>query len=225
MKKLILLTIVINLSIIPLFCQFNIDVPYEDGQVQLTVNIKYPKGITSADSVRLEVSYEEEPKPEMEFTPIATIKELPSSIKPGFDFEHTSGIQSYRCLIFQKDKEPVVSNVATIDYYPYKYSKSELPKVKNVQYTFIEKNNEKFVRLSWDAIPDALGYLVAKKIGGSYYSFQLYYAGPYSKTSKTYLDIPAEGSGEAQYGVCGIQNPNDFIPAEDMLTIITVKFP
>ncbi len=224
MKKIFLLTIVINLSI-TLFCQFNIAVPYEDGQVQLTVNITYPNGINSADSVWLEVSYQDEPKSEMEFTPVVTVKDLPSSIKPGFDFEHTSGFQSYRCLIFQKGKEPVASNVVTIDYYPYKYSKSELPKVENVQHTFIEKNGKQFVRLSWDAIPDALGYMVAKKTGGLYYGFQLYYDGPYSKTSKTYLDIPAEGAGEVQYGVCGIQNPNDFQPAEDILTVITVNFP
>lgn len=224
MKKILLLIIVIKLSISS-FGQCNIDVPYQDGQVQITVNIKYPASITNADSVRLEVSYEEEPKPEMEFTPIATIKDMPTSIKPAFDFEHTMGIQSYRCLIYQKDKEPVISNTKTIDYYPYKYSKLELPKVQNVQSAFIEKNGEEYVRLSWDAIPDALGYMVAKNTGGLYYGFQLYYAGPYSKTSKTYLDIPSEGSREVQYGVCGIQNPNDFQPSEDILTVITVSFP
>jgi hypothetical protein len=223
-KKLISLIIIIKLSV-QLYGQFNISAPYEDGQVQITINIDYPKNITSADSVRLEVSYDTEPKPEMEFMHAITVKDLPSSIKPGFDFDHTDGIQSYRCLLYQKDKEPLISNVATIDYYPYKYSKSELPKVSNVQHTFIEKDGEQYVRISWDAIPEALGYMVAKKTGGLYYGFQLYYDGPYSKTSNTYLDIPAEGSGEVQYGVCGIQNPNDFQPAEDILTIITVNFP
>jgi hypothetical protein len=224
MKKILLFIVVIKLSISS-FGQVNIDVPYKDGQVQITVNISYPASITNADSVRLEVSYEKEPKPEMEFTPIAIVKNMPSSIQPGFDFNHTMGIQSYRCLVYQKDKEPVVSNIETIDYYPYKYSKLELPKVQNVQYAFIEKNGEEYVRLSWDAIPEALGYLVAKNTGGLYYGFQLSYGGPYSKTSKTYLDIPSEGSGEAQYGVCGIQNPDDFQPEKDILTIITVKFP
>ena len=224
MKKLFLFSSVTILSI-SLFGQVKIDVPYQDGQVQLTVNLTYPGSITSADSVRLEVAYEQEPKPETEFMPVVTIKDLPSSIKPGFDFEHTSGFQSYRCVVFQKGKKPVTSNVATIDYYPYKYSKSELPKVQNVKSAFIEKDGKQYVRLSWDAIPDALGYMVAKKTGGAYYGFQLYYDGPYSKTSKTYLDIPSEGSGEVQYGVCGIQNPNDFQPGGDILTVITVNFP
>lgn len=224
MKKIFLTTIIV-LTSFQLFAQVKIDVPYDWGQVLLTANITYPKSIVTADSVRLEATYQGDLVPVKEFTPVVTVKNRPLTIKPGFNFDHNSGAQSYRCIVFQKGKNPIVSDTATIDYGPYKYDTTALPKVKNVQYQIISKKDKRYIHLSWDAIPNALGYMVAMKNDKDYFGFQLSYGGSMSKTSNTFLDIPVEGDGPQYYGVCGIQNPNDFQPSVEVLSLITVQIP
>ncbi|MDP4208100.1 MAG: hypothetical protein Q8928_04715 [Bacteroidota bacterium] len=224
MKKAFLTTIVACISF-QLFAQVKIEVPYEWGQVLLTAQITYPKTIVTADSVRLEATYQGDLVPVKEFIPLITVKNRPLTISPKFNFEHNGGTQSYRCIVYQKGKKAVISDTATFDYGPYKYDTTALAKVKNVQYQIINKKDKRYIHLFWDAVPNALGYMVAMKNDMNYYGFQLAFGGPMSKTSNTFLDIPVEGDGPQYYGVCGIQNPNDFQPSVDMLTLITVEIP
>jgi len=225
MKKIFTtaLALIVTLALLG---QVKIEVPYQEGDVKISINVDYSGEISTSDSVRVEATFQGGFDPITEFTPVATLTNHPKTIALGYNFEQDAyGSQSYRCIVFQKGKAPVVSNEVTITYDPMNYSDQKLPKVENVQYKIIEKGDKQYIRLYWDAIPETLGYMVAKEVGGSYFGFQLYYDGPYSKTSNTYLDIPLKSFGTINYGVCGIQNPYDFKPETEALTLIAVDIP
>lgn len=216
--------IIANLS----FSQVTIDIPYENGQVNVVANITYPSSIKAADSVSLEAcyqSYSDAGNPKT-FIVDKTIKGLPKSITRTNSFERRENSQTYRCVVYIKGKA-TISNEVQIDYNGYKYSETPLPKITNLQSVIFEKDGEKFITLSWDAVPNAFGYKIGERDWNGaeqYFAFQLGYGGPMSETVANSFTFKAESSNVTrEYGVIAVNNPSSNFSETEFSKIASIQ--
>jgi hypothetical protein len=228
MKKQILLIVSIITSITA-FSQVIIDVPYENGQVTVTVNISYPKTITTADSILVESCYQSysDANNTKTFGKEKVVKGFMKSITLDNSFERRENLRSYRCTIYLKDKKTIISNEVQIDYNGYKYNETPLPKVTNIQSVVFEKDGSKYITLTWNAVPNAFGYVIAERDWNGaeqYFKFQLGYGGPMSESITNSFTFLTEASQVVrEYGIIAVNSPNENISEVPFAEIPSIK--
>lgn len=209
-------------SVLSAFSQVTIAVPYENGQIVVKANITYPATITAVDSVQLEACYQEYSEvgnPKV-FKVVKVAKGMAKSITQDNSFRSRPGSQTFRCVVYPKGKKGIVSNEVNIDYNGYLYREGPLAKVSNLKGVAFEKDGKKYVTLTWDAVPEAFGYLVYEKskYEDKYYGFQLP-SSEMSETVQTTFTFETQEQGEMQYGVEAVNAPfrtTDATPFNDV---------
>lgn len=227
MKNIFTSTIFIVIAHIS-FSQVTIDIPYENGQVNVVANITYSETIKTADSVSLEAcyqSYSDAENPKV-FTADKTIKGLPVTITRTNSFESRESLQTYRCIVYIQGKK-IVSNEVQIDYNGYKYNQTPLPTITNIQSVIVEKDGKRFITLTWDEVPNAFGYKIGERDWNGaeqYFPFQLGYGGPMSETTTNSFTFEAKSSKVIrEYGIIAVNKPDDGFSEIEFSKIASVK--
>lgn len=212
--------------------QVELSVPYVNGQVTVVAHIAYPKTIKTADSVCLEACYQTYSEMENSklFKREKSVKGLATSITKNHSFAFKPNWQTYRVLVYQKGKKVLKSNEVSIDYNAYKYDTSKLAKVTGIKAIVTDKNGQKKVTLSWNAVPGAFGYVFGIKAMNEgnmkFTRFQINH-GQSSETIETSITFEVS-SGKEEYGIVAVNSPKDesldTLPQEEIGSI-TVTVP